>query len=230
MQLACDTVAPTWAVPTAYCLRAGQATVHRLAVPLAGAVPSQHLLPPPELARAARFHHPADARRYLAARVLRRRVLGAYAGLAPAELVFAATATHKPYLPAAPGLHFSVTHAGAWVLLGVASAAIGLDVEALQASQALKALLHDNFSASESAYLGRHPTLLPAAWTRKEALAKALGWGIDERFAGLPGLPGQYALPGPGYWHVSGFALDAGYVGAVACQPGTQLSWVDEQL
>lgn len=233
MQLACDTVAPTWATPTAYHLRPGRVAVYRLAVPSSGPVPGQHQLPAPELHRAARFHHPADRQRYLAARVLRRQVLGAYTGVPPAQVAFASTDTHKPYLPAAPGLHFSVAHAGAWVLLAVGSVAVGIDVEETHAAFDVQDLLHHHFSTAESQRIGQQPAarpLLLAAWTRKEALAKALGWGIDERFAALPGLPGRYCVPGPGQWQVSGFEVAAGYVGAVACPPGTQLSWVEATL
>jgi 4'-phosphopantetheinyl transferase len=176
-----------------------------------------------EQRRATRYHRAEDYYRFVLGRAALRLVLGAYTGLPPAGLHFDLGATKKPYLREAPALHYNVSHAGDCVLLAVASAAVGIDVERLAPDFAYQEVLDYSFSLAEKTFIERSPVPYQAfyqLWTRKEALVKATGQGIDAEFSQLPALDGQHYLAGPGpvpEWAVSSFEAAAGYVAAVAC-------------
>jgi 4'-phosphopantetheinyl transferase len=180
------------------------------------------LLHPDELRRAQRYHRPADYHRFLLGRVAQRLVLGAYLGLPPAGLHFEPGANKKPQLRAAPQLHYNVSHAGDWVLLAVAGAEVGVDVERLDTLFAFQELLDYSFSPAEKAFIERSPVPYHAfyqLWTRKEAFVKATGRGIDAEFSQVPALDGEHRLASFGpvpEWTVSSFEAAPGYVAAVA--------------
>ncbi|WP_233636133.1 4'-phosphopantetheinyl transferase family protein [Hymenobacter setariae] len=189
------------------------------------------LLQAEEQRRAQRYHRAEDYHRFVLGRAAQRLVLGAYLGLPPAGLHFEPGAAKKPRLREAPGLHYNVSHAGDWVLLAVAKAEVGIDIERLAPQFAFQEVLDYSFSPAEKAFIER--SLVPThafyqLWTRKEAFVKATGRGIDAEFAQVPALDGQHHVASPGQvprWVVSTFEAAAGYVAAVAypaALPGPQ--------
>ncbi len=92
---------------------------------------TEHLLSADERQRARRFRRPAAARQFCLGRARLRTILGSYLGRPPQQLRFAYTPNGKPYLPEAPHLTFSLTHAGDLGLLAVTChRRVGVDVEA----------------------------------------------------------------------------------------------------
>jgi 4'-phosphopantetheinyl transferase len=179
------------------------------------------VLQPEELQRAQRYHRPADAARSLLARAAQRLVLGAYLGLPPAGLRFEAGANQKPQLRGA-ALRYNVSHAGDWVLLAVAGAEVGIDVEPLNPQFAFQELLDHSFSPAEKAFIEHSPVPYHSfyqLWTRKEAFVKATGRGIDADFDQVPALLGVHQLASTSaepHWLVSSFEAAPGCVAAVA--------------
>ncbi|MDY0816155.1 4'-phosphopantetheinyl transferase family protein [Kitasatospora purpeofusca] len=141
--------------------------------------------------RAGRFVRDADRAVYLAAHVALRHVLGRRLGLAPAALAFArepcpgcAEPHGRPGLAgdAAGAPHFSLSHGGGRVLIGLAEAPVGVDVEPLPKTDSAE-LLATTLHPVERAELAEvRPGELPGAfarlWTRKEAYLKGLGIGL----------------------------------------------------
>ena len=91
----------------------------------------------------------------------------------------------KPYLPDAPEIHFSLSHAGIWAMCAVGNAPLGCDVERLgRGSERLAARF---FHPEEQAYLTSFGKDTESAWqraftriwTRKESLLKAAGTGLS---------------------------------------------------
>ena len=150
------------------------------------------LLDTDERGRCARFHRDEDRARYLAAHALARLVLAEHLGVPAPALTFHATCRHcgardhgKPRLGVAGGgLEFSLSHSGARVVLAVArDAAVGVDVERLNAQRDFAALVPAVLSAAEQLALAALPDAERAGavlryWTRKEALLKATGYGL----------------------------------------------------
>jgi 4'-phosphopantetheinyl transferase len=123
---------------------------------------------------------PAGARRGLVRGVLARAL-----GCDPAEIVLSRTAAGRPELerPRAD-LRFSVASSGTTALVAITTGrAVGVDVELAEHSAGLGRLGHLFLAPAEQERLAAHPQAdrdLAALrlWTRKEALAKALGTGL----------------------------------------------------
>jgi 4'-phosphopantetheinyl transferase len=143
------------------------------------------------VARADRFHRAADRDRFVTGRALARAVLGDVLGVAgrAVRLRVDGAGDAAPGRPRAPGgPSFSVSHAGAWVLVavGVAGAGtgaggdaeVGVDVEAVAAVGGLLDDLHDAVPAQERPPGGWDARSLTRSWVRREAVLKAVGTGL----------------------------------------------------
>lgn len=180
------------------------------------------LLTAAERLRAQRYHRAQDHDRFVLGRAAQRLVLGAYLGRPPAGLHFEAGVHKKPRLREAPGLHYNISHAGNWVLLAVADAEIGIDIERLDPHFAFQDVLDYSCSPAEKVFIARSPVPHEAfyqLWTRKEAFVKATGWGIDADFSQMPGLDGEHRVASPDQvpgWIISSFEAAPGYAAAAA--------------
>lgn len=163
-----------------------------LAAPAWPADPAAHWLDTNERERAARFHFDMHRRRYVAAHVRMRAVLGAYVGASPETLRFEHEERGKPRLaaaagaePAPCGITFNLSHSEDQGLLAIArGVTLGADIEVQRHLHDLEALARSHFTARELGELHdlpearRHDGFF-AAWTRKEAYVKALGAGLS---------------------------------------------------
>jgi 4'-phosphopantetheinyl transferase len=138
-----------------------------------------------ERERIGRFRRPADAASFAAGRALMRLALAERVGAAPGDLVFDtwcelhASPHGKPRLvEPATGLDFSLSRAGARLMLAIASVPVGVDVEPrdrdVEAGVARIAFADEERAELEDA----GPDAFLACWTRKEAVLKALGHGL----------------------------------------------------
>lgn len=113
------------------------------------------------------------AAQHAAGRALLRRAL-ADAGLPPGLDVMN-DANGKPYLPGAPGFHFSIAHCGARAVCAAADVPVGCDLERE------RMLKHDITrrvcTPSEREGIRTNADLF-ALWTGKEAAVKAVGLGL----------------------------------------------------
>jgi 4'-phosphopantetheinyl transferase len=179
---------------------------------------------------ADRLRQPAHRRQFVVTRSALRRVLGSALGVAPKAVTLATGEHGKPRL-ALDDLHFNLSHSGDLALIAVCrDHAVGVDVE--QVGRGLSEL--DDIarlyfsSAEQAAYFALPPPERAQAfyrvWTRKEAVAKALGLGMS-----LPGPSFDVSLAeprllrlgedaGPAPWSVIDLDLPPTYVGAVAVQ------------
>ncbi|WP_411107196.1 4'-phosphopantetheinyl transferase family protein [Streptomyces sp. cmx-4-9] len=178
-----------------------------------------------ELARAAEFVRAADRDAYVCAHVALRRLLGAYLGTAPREVVVErAPCAHcdephgRPVLPGG-ALHFSLSHCTGISLLAFATAPVGVDVEEIVLPQTIAEtadVLHPR-EAAELALLpaGERPVAFTRVWTRKEAYLKGLGVGLSENPAADYVGSGPLPAPVPG-WTLTDVLVPDGHCGAVA--------------
>jgi 4'-phosphopantetheinyl transferase len=178
------------------------------------------LLAPDECERATRCASVAACRRFIGGRLARRLVLSRYVSCAPTDLCFANRPQGKPEIVAPAGaadFQFSVAHAPGLVLIAVARKfALGVDVERLQPVPDADLIAKHFFSAAErrlfqnSAKAERDLAFL-RCWTRKEAVAKAMGVGVS---LDLPHLDTARACVAG--WSVHDLLVDVAYVGAIA--------------
>lgn len=120
----------------------------------------------------------------IAAHAALARLLCTYAGLARAPVIERA-AHGKPFAPELPDLEFNLSHAGAHVLLAFARGqALGIDLEHGERRVSLPEVARRFFAPAEARALERLPLerrqrAFLDVWTRKEAVLKALGAGLQ---------------------------------------------------
>jgi 4'-phosphopantetheinyl transferase len=157
-----------------------------------------------ERERAVRFRFDLDRDRYVAGRWLLRLLLAGYLGVPPGEIRFDYGPRGKPCLaeafqPADAHLHFNLSHSQGMVLYAIAlGREVGVDMEMLRPTLSWESLAPVALSKRETATLTTLPLERQAEafltlWTRKEALAKGIGDGLQ-----IP--PNQLELCLPPEW------------------------------
>jgi 4'-phosphopantetheinyl transferase len=185
------------------------------------------LLSPAEITRAGRYHHEKDRQRFINSRAALRVILGYYLKVNPALLEFALGPNKKPYLkqPAAK-LLFNTSHADNYVLIAVAGTEVGVDVERLNSGFEWRDILAAAFSPAETSNVGAQADPEKAfytLWTRKEALAKATGKGLQDDFSVYPSLDGEHTIAGDlygGAWKLVTFPVDDDTLASIAHPAG----------
>lgn len=194
-----------------------------------------------EQERAARFHFSEQQNGFIAGRGLLRELLGGYLNRPAAALRFEQGVHGKPILAgfdAAAGLHFNLSHSGKRVLYAVARRELGVDLECMDRTVSYAAVAERVCSPQEWAAFQALPIeqaheAFFTCWTRKEAMAKALGGGLA---SGLRTL--NVCFPAVGTlddrvtrrdgsgreWSVLSLRLEPGWSGALA-MAGTGWRW-----
>jgi 4'-phosphopantetheinyl transferase len=129
----------------------------------------------------------------------------------PAELV--RTVDGQPRLRRSE-LAFSISHSGAWTAVAVSHAPVGIDLERVVPLPELHDVAALAFTPAERHGLARcaaplKETWFYDCWTRKEALAKAMGCGFRDG----PQSVDTAAAPG---WRFIRWSPEPGYAGCVA--------------
>ena len=143
-----------------------------------------------EAARAARFYSAEVRVRYLRSHRALRSIL---AGVTSAPLDFALAEKGKPFLPAAPEIHFNLSRSRGMALAGVAlGVELGVDIEFLRPVPEHAAIAQRFFPPSEAEALLEIPGPQRERdffrrWTRIEAMLKARGIGLYGAGAELGG-------------------------------------------
>lgn len=174
------------------------------------------LLDAAERRRAERFLREADRWHYVRAHAAMRRILAAETGCQPDRLVFVANKYGKPAL-ADGSLNFNLSHSGDHAVLATSlDAEVGIDIEGRTtdilgiARLVLSDREMEGFSALPA---GGQEAAFLRAWTRKEALLKAVGCGLAldpcSVEVGLADVPETPDLAGQS-WMLSDFTLAPG--------------------
>lgn len=148
-----------------------------------------------ERVRASRYHFPADRERFGLTRGLLRKLLGRYVNCEPAEIEFTYGIFGKPALrrPNRP-LQFNVAHSQKWAAFAInTDAEIGVDVESLNRPLDWQGIASRFFTGPETEWIrgkGDEPLDLILSrffrcWTRKEAVLKTLGQGLNFSLLGV---------------------------------------------
>ena len=182
------------------------------------------VLSPDEIERAARYRSSGDQLRFSCTRGVLRLLLGQYTHRSPASLDIIAGVNQKPALNESVGWQFNVSHSGNWMLIAIGRVDVGVDLEQVNAYFSFSDLLPASFSPAEQHVVatGADARLcFYELWTRKEALVKATGKGMDSSFDQVPSLPGTHPADArligqAGHWTVSSFTVTDGYPAALA--------------
>ncbi|MFE5793419.1 4'-phosphopantetheinyl transferase family protein [Streptomyces sp. NPDC056503] len=168
-----------------------------------------------------------DRLRYGVGHIALRRLLAPRLGVAPAAVTYrrepcpGCGALHgRPAVEGPPGApHFSLSHSGDVVLVGIAARPVGVDVETFPAAGTVRevtSVLHP-LERAEIAQAGHAPEAFARVWCRKEAYLKGLGIGVarplDQDYLGECD---PSALPEG--WDVRGVATADAHAAAVAVE------------
>ncbi len=209
------------------------------------------LLTEDELQRAQRFYFERDRHRFIMCRGGLRTILAKYCQCDPRELRFDYGPHGKPILLAPlldESLYFNVSHSHDLALIGLqAGHELGVDVEHVREIHEMERIAQRYFTPREQAMLQQMPpsqrTLgFLRAWTRKEAMLKAIGvglsFGLNEvevtvdadgpaRVLSIQGQPAE----GKHAWRLEHVEPAPGFVAAVATQGDVaqviDLQWVE---
>jgi 4'-phosphopantetheinyl transferase len=195
-----------------------------------------HILSLNEKTRYHRLLSPERRASYLAGRASLRLILAKYLQLLPEAIRFGYNETGKPYLvnpKCVLDVRFNLSHSGQWMVLGVCmDADLGVDIEEVRPVQKNWAL-EKLFTVEECEKFAGMPknekdAAFVAAWTEKEAAAKAKGVGLG----GDPAIQTNRAIsirkqPEDGFtvsrqyssWFIQ-FEPAPGYLGCAALQSG----------
>ncbi len=138
-----------------------------------------------EKLRGEQFINSEHRTRFLLAQAILRDVLSHYTHQAPQQMRLSRSSHGKPYLVDSD-FTFNLTHSNECVLIAVtAEHEVGIDVEFLERSRHLDALVRRFFSKEEQrAYFSytsaaERRLAFYRGWTRKEAYLKAIGLGLS---------------------------------------------------
>lgn len=153
-----------------------------------------------ETSRAERFRFGPDRHRFLLRRLVLREILGAYLDLDPGAVGIVRDLHGKPRLSAAvdSGLEFNTSHSGEIGLVVVAGGLqVGVDIARVATAGTWREAAGLALNAGELAWVTSRPVdahadAFYALWTRKEAVAKAAGLGlqVDPQSLEAPLIPG----------------------------------------
>lgn len=141
-----------------------------------------------EISRAAKYRNKIDRMRYRTARSILRRVLGGYLSVGPKEIQLEIDHYGKPMLKEKfhkPSLEFNISHSDQFVLVAFARGRrVGVDIERVQPIPDRSHLVNRYFSENESLAINKlseqeQIIAFYSGWTRKEALLKAIGKGLQ---------------------------------------------------
>lgn len=182
-----------------------------------------------EVVKARRFYQIKYRNRYIVGRGAIRNILSKYYLDQPGAAIKFAEGVHKkPYLINSTNkkLFHNVSYSGDWILLAVATSEIGVDTEQINPHFNYREIIRQVFNEEEVNYINDKlsPEQFFLLWTRKEALLKATGKGLDDDLKLIPCLNGIHSvqsdlISSTEDWQISSFQIDDGNIASVATGP-----------
>ena len=177
-----------------------------------------------EEARAQRYYHETDQNRFIICRGLLKVLLSQHTTLPISEIKLSYDTNKKPHLASHPTLFFNLAHSKDYAIIALSNRPIGVDIEYINAHDDALNNLSSIFNEAEIAYIStseqKHRAFY-TLWTRKEALVKALGKGIDDDFNKIPSTHGLHRvaaslLGSTESWSVQDITIASNYWSAIA--------------
>jgi 4'-phosphopantetheinyl transferase len=180
------------------------------------------LLTQAELVKCGRFRQKHDSDRFIISRSAIKLIMGRYLKRKPALIEIETGENKKPYIKDSP-LFYNLSHSGDWIILAVSDSAIGIDTEMVNNSFDFSDVINEYFSPAEFSFITEENSAerFFMLWTRKEALTKATGKGLDDDLKFIPSLDNEHYLKGnilssKNNWAIFSFILAENYLASVA--------------
>ncbi len=185
------------------------------------------VLNPEELERASHYHRLVDENRFIISRAYLKLLLAKFSGLEPRKLVFDKRKNHKPFLSNNPSITFNISHTTAFGLIAVGIKELGVDIEFIDKTYEYQLVMPRILNETEIGLVSDSPLPIKTFfqyWTRKEALVKASGLGINDLIINVPAQIGNHTVPQPvldrlGDMKVLTFDVGEDHIGSLAYSP-----------
>ncbi|KJD33640.1 hypothetical protein PK35_07345 [Tamlana nanhaiensis] len=150
-----------------------------------------------ELIRANKFYKKEDRLSFIVCRSFLKLLLAVYTKSLPKNINFSFFKNKKPFLKSHPKVCFNLSHSHQIGLIAIANIPVGIDIEFKNKSYDVLESMSTVFGKNEINYV--HNSVKPTEtffklWTRKEALVKTTGQGIDSNFIDIPCLDGYHHI------------------------------------
>jgi 4'-phosphopantetheinyl transferase len=170
---------------------------------------------------AQRFRFEEDRLRFSVGRQSLRLLISKYLLVQPQEITFSGERNQKPFIiQPSSRIHFNISHSGGWVLIAIANVELGVDIELVDEDFAYPEILAEHFSGEERDFITGTADPLQAfyyLWTRKEALTKAWGTGLQENLKSANMLSAASWVDTKNkLWKVDSFLILSNYWAALA--------------
>jgi 4'-phosphopantetheinyl transferase len=180
-----------------------------------------------ELAFAGRFFFEADRNRFISGRHFLRLILSKYLFVNPLDISISSSASKKPFiLYPTSDIHFNLSHSGEWILMAIAKNELGVDIEYVNKDFEFNDLLDQHFCEEEKKYIQSRSDALMAfyyLWTRKEALLKAWGKGLQANLKDVGVLGDDISYKkNKRLWKLKSFMLSNDHAATIAFSPDTE--------
>ncbi|MDM9630302.1 4'-phosphopantetheinyl transferase family protein [Robiginitalea aurantiaca] len=179
-----------------------------------------------ELQRAHRYHFLKDKNRFIICRAFLKMALSKTTGTNLSDIRIDTGHNKKPVLSSHPDVFFNVSHSGQYALIAIGDKPVGVDVERVNREFDFSDIKVKIFNPKERQVLdfaADTERQFYEFWTRKEAVLKATGKGIDDDFAQIPATDGFHELESgilgkASDFVVMSFEVDAEHMGAIAIE------------
>lgn len=150
-----------------------------------------------ELHRAERYHFEKDRNRFIICRALLKLILAKQTDVNVPDLKIGTEVNKKPYLISDNSIKFNLSHTDDLAIIALCNKDVGIDLEYQNEDFNFKEVLTHVYSNEEV------NTILKSEnqrykfykfWTRKEAIVKAIGTGINEHLLLVPAIDGHHKV------------------------------------
>lgn len=177
-----------------------------------------------EIERSKRFYHDNDRNRFIVSRALLKFILASEASVEVDKIQLDKKKNKKPYLVSYPHINFNVSHSNNYAVIALSSKEVGVDVEFISKNFDFSEIMPTVFNKLElNSVLGASDKnkAFYRYWTRKEAVVKATGKGVDDSLINIPVSDGFHVLEChvleiPKNMGVVSFSIDTDYIASVA--------------
>lgn len=184
----------------------------------------KRILSDSESQRSDRYHFIKDKYRFIICRALLKSLLAEHIGLDIDQIIIDVDSNKKPYLPAHPSVYFNVSHSVDYAIIAIAANPVGVDIEYINKEFNYKEILPTVYHEDEMKDIeisGDKQLTFYNFWTRKEAIVKAIGKGIDNDLSKISVTDGSHTIPASLVCnqkkiYVYSFMVNPNYIGALA--------------
>ena len=177
-----------------------------------------------ELKRFQRFHFEKDAFQFIVCRTILKFLLAKELNRNVSQIKILSDEHKKPYIGPKNTLHFNLSHTDNCALIAISNHEVGVDIEFINPRIDFADILSNSFNTDEIEFIlgSRNKTkTFFKFWTRKEALVKAMGKGIDDNLPKIKVTDGFHLNQGLILrsdidWRVLSFEVNLDYAAAIA--------------